>query len=417
MVQQLEKFQSATENTLFEKLPLDEKQFIEKISLQYNFSFQEVKQLIEFSRDLEMWEEPGISEWWNGEFSEEPGNKKQIFNKLRTYLARFKGQENVYPEEGLSKPKRVDKKKIAVVETDKKIFGKCPVASEKTVCCNLKTIDAVENCAFGCSYCTIQTFYEHTFTFDKDFQKKLDEIEIDPNKKHHFGTGQSSDSLVWGNKNGNLEALCNFAKKNPNIVLEFKTKSNNIKYLLENEIPKNVLCTWSLNPDTLVDNEEHFTASLSERLDAAERVAKKGIKVGFHFHPMVLYSGWQEGYSSIVNSIKSRFNPKDILFISFGTLTYIKPVLKKIRNLGLASKILQMDLVKDPHGKFTYPDDIKAELFNHMLNEFNEWKDEVFFYLCMEKSDIWMKTFGWFYETNKLFEEAMLSDCFKKINA
>src|SRR3990172_8145513 len=121
----------------------------------------------------------------------------------------------------------------------------CPVASEETVCCNLRTIDAVENCAFGCSYCTIQTFYSDTFKFDADFTTKLKKIKLDLNRFYHFGTGQSSDSLVWGNKNGTLDALCQFAKGAPNVLLEFKTKSNNLRYLLENDIPANIVCSWS----------------------------------------------------------------------------------------------------------------------------------------------------------------------------
>lgn len=38
-------------------------------------------------------------------------------------------------------------------------LGLCPVASEKTRCCNLLTLDAVESCGFDCSYCSIQSFY------------------------------------------------------------------------------------------------------------------------------------------------------------------------------------------------------------------------------------------------------------------
>ena len=41
---------------------------------------------------------------------------------------------------------------------ENKVFGQCPVASEKTVCCNLMTIDAIQGCSLGCSYCSIQTF-------------------------------------------------------------------------------------------------------------------------------------------------------------------------------------------------------------------------------------------------------------------
>jgi spore photoproduct lyase len=280
----------------------------------------------------------------------------------------------------------------------------CPVASEKTVCCNLHTIDAVENCVFGCSYCTIQTFYGKDILIQKDIKQKLESISIDPNRFYHFGTGQSSDSLAWGNRNGILDVLCNFASKHPNVLLEFKTKSNNIGYFLKSRIPENIVCSWSLNTPVLIENEEHFTAPLEERIQSARALADKGIKVAFHFHPLVWYEGWKEDYLSIVKQLREKFKTSEILFVSFGSITLIKPVIQKIRDLGNPTKTLQMEFVKDPHGKLTYPDKIKTSMFKYMFDAFKEWQNDVFFYLCMEKSSIWKESLGYDYYSNDEFE-------------
>jgi spore photoproduct lyase len=93
-----------------------------------------------------------------------------------------------------------------------------------------------------------------------------------------------------------------------------------------------------------------------------------------------------------------------VLFISFGSITLIKPVVQKIRNLGNPTKTLQMELVKDPHGKLTYPDHIKTMMFKHMYKAFSTWQDKVLFYLCMEKASIWEKSFGYVYANNEEFE-------------
>ena len=321
----------------------------------------------------------------------------------------------VYPKIGLPRPKARAKYKVVGEQSDKTIHGMCPVASESTVCCNLRTIDAVENCAFGCSYCTIQTFYNDTFVFDADFAEKLKAIELDPERFYHFGTGQSSDSLVWGNRNGNLDALCQFAADNPNVLLEFKTKSHKIKYFLENEVPPNIVCSWSLNTPTIVQNEEHFTASLDQRITAARTVANQGIKVSFHFHPMVYYQGWQIDYPDIAQRLDGLFDTDEVLFISFGSITMIKPAIKQIRGSGLATKILQMEMVPDPHGKLTYPDDIKTAMFKKMYQAFAPWQNKVFFYLCMEKASIWEETFGFVYPDNDEFERDFLDKCMGKI--
>ena len=120
------------------------------------------------------------------------------------------------------------------------------------------TIDAVQGCSLGCSYCSIQTFYsDGKISIDKNLAEKLANIPLDPNKKYHIGSGQSSDSLAIGNREGVLDAQLDFAKSNSNIILEFKTKSNNISHLLNTDIPKNVFVSWSLNPQIFIDNEEH----------------------------------------------------------------------------------------------------------------------------------------------------------------
>jgi len=94
-----------------------------------------------------------------------------------------------------------------------------------------------------------------------------------------------------------------------------------------------------------------------------------------------------------------------VLFISFGSITLIKPAIKKIRKLGNPTKILQMEMVPDPHGKLTYPDEIKIAMFSNMYHSFQAWHDNVFFYLCMEKVSIWEKSFGYVYSNNEEFEK------------
>jgi len=400
------KFESFQNKTLFEKLDIVQQEFIKDIAFQYKFTFQEFRFISEAGKDLELWQENDIKSWWQSRVGKKSSqNKKQLFNELKDYLNLLKTQPSSYPAKGFFNPEIRESKKIRVEKSDKEIYGMCPVASPKTVCCNLRTIDSVENCAFGCSYCTIQTFYTQEAVFDADLAKKLNNIDIDPNRFYHFGSGQASDSLAWGNREGNLDALCTFAENHPNILLEFKTKSKNISYFLQNKVPKNIVCSFSLNTETIVINEEHFTASLIERIEAARQLVDQGIKVAFHFHPMVYYDKWEKEYSEIAQSLVKKFSTDDVLFLSFGSVTLIKPVIQKIRNLGNPTKTHQIDLVQDPHGKLTYRDEVKIEMFSKMYQNFNAWHNKVFIYLCMEKAEIWENSFGFVYSSNEEFEQ------------
>lgn len=219
---------------------------------------------------------------------------------------------------------------------------------------------------------------------------------------------------MWGNREGVLDALFAFALKYPNVILEFKTKSNNISYFLEHEVPKNIIVTWSLNPQVIVENEEHLTASLDERIQAARTLANKGILVGFHFHPIVVYENYLDDYTNIAKRLVSEFTSDEVVLVSMGTLTFIKPVIKKLRERELKSKILQMPF-ENINGKQSYPIEIKKEMFKTLYDAFEPWKKDVYFYLCMEAHSLWKDVFGYEYSSNFQMEDMMKMSYMSKI--
>ncbi len=405
-----DKFEKNISSTNFDRLDEKNQTFLRQIYETYPFSFQELKQIIDFGIDFKMWQEKPLHEVFKKDFA----HKKQAFNYVRELWQNLKIQKHSY--KNFSVPKKgIKKYSLYDFDSQKIALGSCPVASEGTRCCNLLTLDAVNSCGFDCSYCSIQSFYkQEKIGFDKNFAQNLKNLKLDPSKTYHIGTGQSSDSLMWGNKNGMLDALFEFAKDNPNVILEFKTKSKNISYLLEHEIPKNIITTWSLNTPTIIKNEEHLTASLDERLECALKLTQKNALVGFHFHPMVIYEHYQNEYKEVFKKLTDNFDPSNVALVSFGTLTFIKPVINKLRKRDFYSKILQMPL-NPINGKFSYPLEQKKELFSFAYECLKPWHERVYFYMCMEEKSLWSEVFGFEYENNEKMEEEMKKAYFKKI--
>ncbi len=220
---------------------------------------------------------------------------------------------------------------------------------------------------------------------------------------------------MWGNKNGILDALCDFARANPNVILELKSKSDNISYLLENDIPKNILCTWSINTTTIIENEEHLSASLEKRIKSARALADKGLLIGFHFHPIVMYENYLDEYRDVIKTLTSKFKPEEVALVSMGTLTFIKPVIKKLRERDFKSKILQMPMT-NVNGKFSYPLEDKVEMFSEAYKAFAPWHNKVYFYMCMEDESLWKKVFGHEYAHNDEMEHDMITSYMRKID-
>jgi spore photoproduct lyase len=403
----------------------DVKEDLDYILPLFSFTQGERENLKLWLGELAQWNIPPLKEWWVTPPDKLKGKdlRKAALKPIETRWLEAKDEGPRWSKENPScSPAKISFEEI---RDDRNILGSCPVASEKTRCCNLLTLDAVFRCGFDCSYCSIQSFYSQgKISFHGNLREKLEAVEkeLDPKKLYHIGTGQSSDSLMWGNHQtdsdeGLLEELMRFAQRNPRVILELKSKSDNITWFKENreKIPFNVLFTWSLNPEAVVKNEERGTAPLDRRLSAARETADLGLAIGFHFHPMVFYKEWKEDYGPLFSRLQKDFRPEEIIQISFGTLTYIKPVLKKIRSRQFNSQILRMPL-KETAGKFSYPFELKKEMFQFAYDSFSSWHDkEIFFYLCMEDIELWEPVFGRVYPSNEAFEEDMKTHYHNKL--
>lgn len=396
----------------FANLSVQDQAAIRAAASRYRFTYQELRQIINIALDFAMWGELGIHEF----FKEK--SKRAAFGAVTWAWRELKRIPKTYDGfSGTSEPSRGGRKNPVRIDRETLGFGHCPAASENTRCCNLLTLDAAEGCGFDCAYCSIRSFYSPgAVGINRNFVRELKSLELSPHRTYHIGTGQASDSLIWGNKWGILDALLDFAERHSNVILELKTKSDNVKHMISRPIPANVISTWSLNTDTVVKNEEHFTASVSRRLAAAAAVSERGGLIGFHIHPMFHYDRWQAEYGALIARIQEQFTAQDVALISLGTLTFTKGAIREIRGRKMRSKVLQMPLAEAAK-KYSYPLSIKEELFRFAYKAFLSWHRDVFFYLCMEDTALWPRVLGRKYASNGEFEAAMIRHYKKKIES
>ena len=73
-----------------------------------------------------------------------------------------------------------------------------------------------------------------------------------------------------------------------------------------------VIVSWSLNPQHIVETEEHDTASLYERLKAAQKCYEKKFLISFHIDPVIWHPQWKMNYTHLVNTITDFFEPQNV---------------------------------------------------------------------------------------------------------
>ena len=137
----LSKFESAIQNTFYKNLPIEEQEFIKEKAFVLKFSHQELKQIIDIARDLEMWDEKHLKDIFP-----DHQQKKVVFTRLKKAYVTIRDRPNSYDNFELKNIPKEQKFTFKVAEKQGFGLGLCPVASEKTRCCNLLTLDA-ENLA------------------------------------------------------------------------------------------------------------------------------------------------------------------------------------------------------------------------------------------------------------------------------
>ncbi len=288
-----------------------------------------------------------------------------------------------------------EKIKIKYEEFKGEFVKNCPCSPE-AVSCGYYNMNLHTGCPFSCTYCILQSYLESK---DPVFYSNSDQVRSELEKAGkrmknlRISTGELSDSLAYEKENCYSDKIIDILKDFPEIVFEFKTKSDNVENLLKTEPLKNIVVSWSLNPQTIIDLEEHNTASLSERLEALRKVQEAGYKIGIHFDPIIITDNWEEEYRGLVDDISKIVVPGNIAWWSLGALRFpedLKKHIFKYKDSGL----FYGELIKGYDGKYRYFKPLRRKLFLSVRDEiFKKISPDAPLYLCMEDDEMWKEIF------------------------
>lgn len=277
----------------------------------------------------------------------------------------------------------------------------CP-GTNNHVCCNLWTVDLGEGCPLDCTYCYLQTYLRRNPTnkIFTNIQDMLEEIEQrareEPNRLFRICTGEVIDSLVWDGLTDISLAMIPVFARLPNVILELKTKTNQIDNVLSmrNEHHGSTVISWSVNAPSIAESDEAYTASLEERIAAAAKVAEAGYRVGFHFDPIVHFDGWKDGYRDTIKRIFSSVKPEEIAWISISSLRYQKGLQSVMQERFPNSRLPFGDQFVASDQKLRYIQPLRFQLLDFVWGELKKVSSTLPVYMCMESGAGWRTIAG-----------------------
>lgn len=278
-------------------------------------------------------------------------------------------------------------------------FKRCPGAKKGLACCNYYVLNLGLQCDMNCSYCYLQsyintplmTMYSNLDVALGELKEMAEEFGSSP---FRVGTGETIDSLSLDEITLYSRQLIEFFNQYPKWRLEFKTKSAKVDQFLDVPTIGNTIVSWSINPQYIIEKEEHLTASLDERLSAAEKCLHHGYSIAFHIDPMIYFDGWKEEYQKLIDEVSSRFKPTDMPYISLGALRF-QPEQKSMmrERFGMKSLVNRAEMHQGADGKMRYDKSLRHEMFQFVIDGFKQKDPQWKIFLCMETPETWAATF------------------------
>ncbi len=274
----------------------------------------------------------------------------------------------------------------------------CPGTNPPYLCCRYTVINQTTQCPMDCAYCILQTYLDNPVVtihphIDETFGE-VDRLLADqPGRLFRFGTGELGDSLVLDDLTGFAADFAVFFSEKRNALIELKTKSVQIEGLRDCKT-RNVVVSWSLNPQTLIRSQESGAASLAKRLEAARACQERGFLLGFHFDPILWVDGWEKLYGDLVRRLLNEIDSTRIAWISMGSLRFPPALKDVIRRRFPKSSIASREMIRGLDGKMRYPKPVRLALYRLMYDRLKTHDPDLFVYFCMEPPDVWMKVTG-----------------------
>ena len=237
------------------------------------------------------------------------------------------------------------------------------------------------NCVFDCRYCFLQGMYRSAhhvlFVNYEDFEQAIDEVSSRHQESEQiwFFSGYDCDSLA-------LEPVAGFAgffidalHSKQNIWLELRTKSTQIRSLLERPPASNVVAAFSITPENISDELEHGVPSVGKRISAMQNLQEAGWKIGLRFDPLIYSADFKDQYSDLFRSIFSRIDLDLLHSVSIGVFRLPSVFYKRMERLYWSDNFMAQPF--DTHnGVVSYPRHIDNAMKTWCFSEINQYLQE-----------------------------------------
>jgi spore photoproduct lyase len=310
------------------------------------------------------------------------------------------GRMAARPESAARDPFGAGKRRMVVMARRGAFLMGCPASSTQFACCGYLVLVLASNCPMDCSYCFLQEHLANNPAFQvyANYDHAFDELDrlarAGSERSFRIGTGELADSLAFDSLTAISRDLVGYFSGHQNLMLELKTKTDEIDHLLTVDPRGRTLVSWSLSPLRVFTMSEHYTASPDSRIKAARRALEAGYKVGFHLDPVIAYEGAENEYVELLDNVFDIVPAKAIAFFSLGGLRMTPGLRAAARRRFPADPMLLGEEVLGEDGRYRTFTPLRFRLFARLRARISKACADLPIYLCMETASAHRRIFG-----------------------
>ena len=241
------------------------------------------------------------------------------------------------------------------------------------------------NCMYDCRYCFLQGMYRSAnyvvFVNYEDFFDQIAVTTSESSAASWFFSGYDCDSMAMEPVTGFMHEALNQFEKLPMAYMEIRTKSTQIRSLLNRETIPNCIVAFSFSPEKISKTLEKGVPAIEKRINAIQKLQKKGWKIGLRLDPIIFSHSLQTDYEALLQKIFSSIDAEKIHSVSYGMFRLPKPFFRKMVKLYPREKLFSMPLTEQD-SQVSFSSEIEQESYNIVHTELLKYIDESVIFPC-----------------------------------
>ncbi|WP_455221782.1 spore photoproduct lyase family protein [Kaarinaea lacus] len=224
------------------------------------------------------------------------------------------------------------------------------------------------NCIYDCRYCFLQGMYRSAhyvwFVNYEDFASAIAEkLAQHGDESCYFYSGYDCDSLALEPVTQFVDYFLPLFSRYSNAMLELRTKSTQIRSLLDRQPIDNCIVAFSFTPDNISQQLEHKVPSNEKRLEAMKKLQQKGWKVGLRFDPLIYDDDYFVNYQRLFDVVFSQIDIRNLHSVSLGVFRLPETFYRNMQRLYPSEKLFAAKLAARD-GMVSYQSEIESRLLN-----------------------------------------------------